>query len=109
MKPARAGPRLSLLFRGLGLTTNARQLLKRLNGLPAGDIIRRVFRHSVPKKELEGYAEQREFLYRTLYWSKRRALPGLVAFLQAARAEGFKIGLGSGSGGPTLSYILDQP
>ena len=97
-----------LLFRDLGLTTNARQLLKRLNGMPASDIIQRVFRHPVPKKELEGYAEQREFLYRTLYWSKRRALPGLVAFLQAARAEGFKIGLGTGSGGPTLSYILDH-
>ncbi|GAB3877633.1 beta-phosphoglucomutase family hydrolase [Hymenobacter segetis] len=97
-----------LLFRDLGLSTNARQLLKRLNGMPAGDIIQSVFRHPIPKKQLELYAEQREFLYRTLYWSKRRALPGLVAFLQAARAEGFPIGLGTGSGGPTLSYILDH-
>jgi len=97
-----------LLFRDLGLTTNARQLLKRLNGMPAGDIIQSVFRHPVPKRELELYAEQREFLYRTLYWSKRRALPGLVDFLQAARADGFQIGLGTGSGGPTLSYLLDH-
>ncbi|GAB2858154.1 HAD family hydrolase [Hymenobacter ruber] len=96
-----------LLFRDLGLTTNARQLLKRLNGMPAGEIIQSVFRHPIPQKQLDIYAEQREFLYRTLYWSKRRALPGLMAFLQAARAEGFKIGLGTGSGGPTLSYILD--
>lgn len=97
-----------LLFRDLGLTTNARQLLKRLNGMPAGEILQSVFRHPVPDEQLEIYAEQREFLYRTLYWGKRRALPGLVAFLQAARAEGFKIGLGTGSGGPTLSYILDH-
>ncbi|MDO7851071.1 HAD family hydrolase [Hymenobacter convexus] len=97
-----------LLFRDLGLTTNARQLLKRLNGMPAGDIIQSVFRHPIPEEQLEIYAEQREFLYRTLYWSKRRALPGLVEFLQAARAEGFKIGLGTGSGGPTLSYLLDH-
>ena len=96
-----------LLFRDLGLTTNARQLLRRLNGMPAGDIIEQVFRHPVPKKQLESYAEQRELLYRVLYWNKRRALPGLVAFLRAARAEGFKIGLGTGSGGTTLSYILD--
>jgi beta-phosphoglucomutase-like phosphatase (HAD superfamily) len=34
-----------LLFRDLGLTTNARQLLKRLNGMPAGEIIQSVFRH----------------------------------------------------------------
>ena len=97
-----------LLFRDLGLTTNARQLLKRLNGMPAGDIIQSVYRHSIPKKQLEIYTEQRELLYRTLYWNKRRALPGLVAFLRAARAEGFKIGLGTGSGGSTLSYILDH-
>ncbi|MDB5269521.1 MAG: hypothetical protein JWP58_2561 [Hymenobacter sp.] len=97
-----------LLFRDLGLKTNATKLLKRLNGMPAGEIIQSVFRHRIPKKELEGYAEQREFLYRTLYWSKRRALPGLIPFLQAARAQGFKIGLGTGSGGPTLSYILDH-
>ena len=97
-----------LLFRDLGLTTNARQLLKRLNGMPAGEILQSVFRHPVPEEQIEIYAEQREFLYRTLYWGKRRALPGLVAFLQAARAEGFKIGLGTGSGGSTLSYILDH-
>ncbi|WP_201986754.1 HAD family hydrolase [Hymenobacter rubidus] len=97
-----------LLFRDLGLTTNARQLLRRLNGMPAGEIIQGVFRHPIPQKQLEIYAEQREFLYRTLYWSKRRELPGLTAFLKAARAEGFKIGLGTGSGGSTLSYILDH-
>jgi HAD superfamily hydrolase (TIGR01509 family) len=97
-----------LLFRDLGLTTNARQLLKRLNGMPAGEIIQSVFRHPIEKKQLEIYAEQREFLYRTLYWSQRRALPGLVEFLKAARAEGFRIGLGTGSGGATLGYLLDH-
>ena len=97
-----------LLFRDLGLTTRALPLLKRLNGMPASDIIQQVFRHPIPKKQLEAYAEQREFLYRTLYWNQRRALPGLVDFLRAARAAGHPIGLGTGSGGPTLSYILDH-
>ena len=31
-----------LLFRDLGLTTNARQLLRRLNGMPATDIQNRI-------------------------------------------------------------------
>lgn len=96
-----------LLFRDLGLTTNARHLLRRLNGMPATEIIQHVFRHEVPKEQLEKYANQREFLYRTLYWHHRQALPGLVEFLTAARAAGLKIGLGTGSGGPTLAYILD--
>lgn len=97
-----------LLFRDLGLTTNARQLLKRLNGMPSGEIIGGVFRHPVPKKQLEIYAEQRELLYRVLYWNKRRELPGLTAFLQAARAAGFKIGLGTGSGQETIGYLIDH-
>ena len=97
-----------LLFRDLGLTTRALPLLKRLNGMPADDILKHVFRHPVSKQQLGIYAEQREFLYRTLYWGKRRELPGLTTFLKAARAAGFKIGLGTGSGGPTLSYILDH-
>ncbi|MGI4832639.1 MAG: HAD family hydrolase [Janthinobacterium lividum] len=97
-----------LLFRDLGLTTNARRLLRRLNGMPATAILQSVFQHEVPKKQLEEYATQREFLYRTLYWQHRRALAGLVPFLEAARAAGFKIGLGTGSASATLSYLLDH-
>ena len=97
-----------LLFRDLGLTTNARQLLKRLNGMPATNILKTVFRHPVPEKQLKEYASQREFLYRTLYWNKRTAMPGLVAFLEAARAAGHQIALGTGSPPETISYIIDH-
>ena len=97
-----------LLFRDLGLTTNARRLLARLNGMPATAILKTVFRNPVPDKQLKQYADQREFLYRTLYWRQRRAMPGLVAFLEAARAAGFPIGLGTGSPPETIAYILDH-
>ncbi|MDJ0364277.1 HAD-IA family hydrolase [Hymenobacter sp. H14-R3] len=97
-----------LLFRDLDLTTNARRLLARLNGMPATEILQSVFRHQVPEKQLKEYAAQREFLYRTLYWAQRKPLAGLVDFLTAARAAGLKIGLGTGSGGATLGYILDH-
>ncbi|MGI4869740.1 MAG: HAD family hydrolase [Janthinobacterium lividum] len=97
-----------LLFRDLGLTTNARRLLARLNGMPATAILKSVLRHPEPEKQLKEYAAQRELLYRTLYWSHRRPMPGLVPFLEAARAAGFKIGLGSGSVNVTLAYILDH-
>ncbi len=97
-----------LLFRDLGLTTDARRLLRRLNGMPAGTVLGTVFTSSVPKKKLEEYAAQREFLYRTLYWNKRREVAGLSKFLQAARAANFRIALGTGSGEATISYILDH-
>jgi len=97
-----------LLFRDLGLTTNARKLLRRLNGMPATNILKTVFRHSVPEKQLKEYSSQREFLYRTLYWSQRREMPGLSTFLQAARAAGHPIGLGTSSPPETIAYILDH-
>ena len=97
-----------LLFRDLGLTTKAGPLLKRLNGMPTPDVLKAVFRRPVPRRQLEEYAAQRELLYRTLYWGKRRELPGLSAFLRAARAAGHPIGLGTGSGQETISYIVDH-
>ncbi|UOQ66658.1 HAD family hydrolase [Hymenobacter volaticus] len=97
-----------LLFRDLGLTTNARRLLERLNGMPATKILEIVFSTDVPKKKLTTYADQREFLYRTIYWDKRKEVAGLTEFLRAARAAGFKIGLGTGSGNDTIGYIIDH-
>jgi beta-phosphoglucomutase family hydrolase len=97
-----------LLFRDLGLTTNARKLLARLNGMPATTILKTVFKHPVEEKQLKEYASQREFLYRTLYWNDRKETVGLTQFLVAARAAGFKLGLGTGSPSETISYILDH-
>ena len=97
-----------LLFRDLDVQADATELLRRLNGMPATDILEQVFDHPVPMEERKKYADQREFLYRTLYWDERRPLPGLVEFLEAARAAGLKLGLGSGSANDTLSYILDH-
>ncbi|SMB85824.1 HAD-superfamily hydrolase, subfamily IA, variant 3 [Hymenobacter roseosalivarius DSM 11622] len=97
-----------LLFREHGLTTNARRLLERLNGMPATNILKTVFRHPVPEKELKQYADQREFLYRVLYWNKRREVAGLTNFLTAARTAGFKIGLGTASPPETIGYIIDH-
>ena len=96
------------LFLDLGFTSNARRLLRRLNGMPATAILKSVFRHDVPEKELKEYASQREFLFRTLYRSHRKPLAGLMHFLEAARAAGFKIGLGTGSVNSTLAYIIDH-
>jgi HAD superfamily hydrolase (TIGR01509 family) len=97
-----------LLFRDLDLKADANELLRRFNGMPATEILEQVFDKPQSKEDLKKYADQREFLYRTLYWDERQPAPGLVEFLEAARAAGLKIGLGSGSANDTLSYILDH-
>ncbi|RYE90689.1 MAG: HAD family phosphatase [Cytophagaceae bacterium] len=97
-----------LLFRDQDVDTDATELLRRLNGAPASEILKEAFaKKPQPDDKLESFAEQREFLYRTLYWDDRRALPGLVKFLEAAQQAGLKIGLGSGSGQESIGYILD--
>jgi len=97
------------LFRDQGVQADATQLLRRLNGAPASEILKEAFAaQPQPADKLEELAAQREFLYRTLYWDDRRPLPGLVEFLEAARAAGLKIGLGTGSGQDTIGYILDD-
>jgi beta-phosphoglucomutase family hydrolase len=96
-----------LLFQDLGVEADAYQLLRRLNGMPATDILKQVLEEPASEKDLKKYADQREFLYRTLYRDERRPTAGLVDFLKAARAAGLKIGLGTGSANDTLSYILD--
>ena len=98
-----------LFFRDQGVQADATQLLRRLNGAPASEILKEAFGDKKQTAdELEKFAGQREFLYRTLYWDDRRPLPGLVEFLEAARAAGLKIGLGTGSGQETIGYILDE-
>ncbi|TVT39270.1 HAD family phosphatase [Hymenobacter setariae] len=97
-----------LLFRDLDLKADANDLLRRFNGMPATEILEQLFDEPQSKEDLKKYADQREFLYRTLYWDERQPLAGLVEFLAAARAAGLKIGLGSGSANDTLSYILDH-
>jgi beta-phosphoglucomutase family hydrolase len=98
-----------LLFRDHGIQADATQLLRRLNGAPASEILKEAFADQPQTDDkLEELAGQREFLYRTLYWDDRRPLPGLVEFLEAARAAGLKIGLGTGSGQETIGYILDD-
>ena len=97
-----------LLFRDQGVQADATQLLRRLNGAPASEILKEVFPEPHTDEQLETLASQREFLYRTLYWDDRRPQPGLVEFLEAARAAGLKIGLGTGSSQETIGYILDD-
>ena len=98
-----------LLFRDQGVQADATQLLRRLNGAPASEILKEAFADKPQSDDkLEEIAGQREFLYRTLYWDDRRPLPGLVDFLEAARAAGLKVGLGTGSGQETIGYILDD-
>jgi beta-phosphoglucomutase-like phosphatase (HAD superfamily) len=56
-----------LLFRDLYPKADVNEVLRRLNSMPATDILEQVVNPPVPAKDLHKYADQGESRYRTLY------------------------------------------
>jgi beta-phosphoglucomutase family hydrolase len=94
-------------FRGHRIEIETRDFLVNTMGMPTRDVLVYYFRRPVGADEAAACADVKEKLYRKLYAPKRRAAPGLRKFLAAARAEGDRIGLGTGSKGDNVSFILD--
>ena len=94
-------------FRGHKIEIETRDFLVNTMGMPTRDVLVYYFKRPVGKDEAARCAVVKETLYRKLYAPKRRAAPGLRRFLASARAEGARIGLGTGSKDDNVSFILD--
>ena len=96
-----------IFFRGRKIEIETRDFLVNTMGMPTRDVLVYYFKRPVGADEAARCADVKEKLYRKLYEPKRRAAPGLRRFLAAGRAEGARIGLGTGSKGDNVSFILD--
>ena len=96
-----------LFFRGYKIEIETQDFLVNTMGMPTRDVLVYYFKRPVGSDEAARCAHIKEELYRGLYLPKRRAVPGLRRFLAAARAEGDRIGLGTGSKDDNVSFILD--
>ena len=76
-------------------------------GMPTREVLRYYFKRPVGAEEAQACADEKETLYRRLYLPKRRAMPGLRRFLKAARGQGRRLGLGTGSKDDNVAFILD--
>lgn len=76
-------------------------------GMTTRRVLDYYFRRPLKDAEAAALAREKEDLYRRLYGPKRRAMPGLRAFLRDARAAGVRLGVGTGSVGGNVSFILD--
>jgi beta-phosphoglucomutase family hydrolase len=94
-------------FRTRRIEIETRDFLVNTMGMPTRDVLVYCFKRPVGKDEAARCADVKEKLYRGLYAPKRRVAPGLRRFLAAARAEGDRIGLGTGSKDDNVSFILD--
>jgi beta-phosphoglucomutase len=82
-------------MKGHGITLELKEFREKTMGMPTREVLRY---YGVP-----GSADEKEAIYRALY--KPRAMPGLRAFLKAAKD--CRLGLGTGSKDDNVSHVLD--
>lgn len=94
-------------FRARGIEIETRDFLENTMGMPTRDVLGYYFKRAVPSAEAAELAAEKEALYRKLYRPKRRAASGLRRFIARSRAEGLRLGLGTGSKEDNVTFILD--
>ncbi len=94
-------------FRGHGIEIELRDFRENTMGMPTREVLRYYFKREVPPREADAHAAVKETLYRELYLPERRPAEGLTAFLDAARAGGARLGLGTGSKDDNVAFLLD--
>ena len=76
-------------------------------GMTTRRVLEYYFKRPLTDAEAAPLAEEKERVYRRLYGPKRRAMSGLRPLLKAARAAGVRLGVGTGSVGGNVSFVLD--
>ena len=94
-------------FRARGIEIDTRDFLENTMGMPTRGVLAYYFKRAVPPKEAAALALIKEELYRKLYAPTRRTASGLRRFLKKSKAEGFRLGLGTGSMPDNVDFILD--
>src|SRR5581483_2085085 len=94
-------------LRSHGIDIDVRTFLTETMGMPTSDVLNYYFRREVTLEEAKRLSVEKESVYRELYLPKRRAAKGLRRFLRSAKAAGFRLGLGTGSRGENVGFILD--
>jgi beta-phosphoglucomutase family hydrolase len=94
-------------FRERGIEIDARDFRENTMGMPTREVLRYYFKRDVAPDEALALAASKEALYRELYLPERRPAEGLVDFLAAARGDGMRLGLGTGSREDNVTFILD--
>lgn len=84
-------------LRGHGVKLELAEFRAKTMGMPTHEVL--------AYYGVSGNADEKERLYRSLY--KPRALAGLRSLLAGARKAGHRLGLGTGSKGDNVAFILD--
>jgi beta-phosphoglucomutase len=90
-----------------GAQLNSQDARRTLVGRTTWDILLQAFGKNLSEGEIEVLTEQKEGLYRQLYQPMLKPLPGLVDFLEGARALGILMAVASSARKANIDYTLD--
>ena len=90
-----------------GAQLNSQDVRRTLVGRTTRDILLQAFGEDLSEGEIETLTEQKESLYRQLYQPMLKPLPGLLDFLEGARALGIPMAVASSANKANIDYTLD--
>lgn len=72
------------------------------------EVLARIFgQHHFSEEEIIRLSTQKEKKYQALYKPKLKSLPGLIPFLEKAKAAGIKMGIGSAAIVDNIEFVVD--
>ncbi|MCK8494218.1 MULTISPECIES: HAD family hydrolase [Spirosoma] len=83
------------------------QYVANINGRVSADAMAYVFQRPVEGGELITLTEEKEAIYRELYRSHLQPAPGLIAFLEALKAQNIKLAVGTSAPMSNVHFTLD--
>ncbi len=95
-----------IFLRQYGKTVTLQEVQQRMLGHFNKEIFPMFFAHPISAQEAHVLAEKKEAIYRKIYASAIRPLPGLLVLLKMLKAQKMKIGLATGAPPVNVRWVL---
>lgn len=90
-----------------GLSLSDDELTRYVNGRVAREVLEYLFKQELTAEEVERYTEEKESIYRDLYRPFLKPTPGLIAFLEALRAQNIPVAVATSAPYANIDFTLE--
>lgn len=95
-------------FERRGKTIDPDQFFRDTAGRQGKEIIRHYVGEDLSDEEIGALTHEKEVLYREMYGPHRRTVDGFDAFIETARARGFKLAVATSASPGSARFVLDE-